>query len=341
MQVEVPTTLTTSPSARPRRSRPSARRTRRPGSGFRPQPELFRPLRREKSGDLVGGFVVAIELFAHPRQQRIDLDQKGFGRQAAEGAVPQPFVAHRADAAFRRARVGDAAQRRRDHVAMLERARELSSLVGIVPQPMQQLRESPFGGIHAAAPVDRREAFPMRDLGDLRRLALGAVVAPKVIIVERAHRRIDRHHARPGGVERDRGHLVAADAPPPSRPAASPARARACGRRATAWRSRDRPRCRCSGYSATAEPSRPRSLSTIETRTLSVPKSTPATMAMFTSPPNVRRRTISSLSVIAGLDPAIHDAGAAWIPGSSPRDDVRGECGAPAHPRCQCIGQPR
>ena len=33
----------------------------------------------------------------------------------------------------------------------------------------------------------------------------------------------------------------------------------------------------CSGYSATAEPSLPRSLSKMEMRTLSVPKSTPAT----------------------------------------------------------------
>ena len=39
-------------------------------------------------------------------------------------------------------------------------------------------------------------------------------------------------------------------------------------------------RLRCSGYSSTAVPRRPRWLSTMETRTLSVPKSTPATMAM-------------------------------------------------------------
>src|SRR5437016_8230475 len=39
-------------------------------------------------------------------------------------------------------------------------------------------------------------------------------------------------------------------------------------------------RLRCRGYSATAEASKPRSLSTSETRTLKVPKSTPATTAM-------------------------------------------------------------
>src|ERR1044071_6851925 len=37
-------------------------------------------------------------------------------------------------------------------------------------------------------------------------------------------------------------------------------------------------RLRCSGYSETAEPSMPRSPSTMETRTLNVPKSTPATI---------------------------------------------------------------
>ena len=43
-------------------------------------------------------------------------------------------------------------------------------------------------------------------------------------------------------------------------------------------------RLRWRGYSETAEPITPFSLSTIETRTLSVPKSTPATMAMLVSP---------------------------------------------------------
>ena len=38
---------------------------------------------------------------------------------------------------------------------------------------------------------------------------------------------------------------------------------------------RDRPACGCSGYSATPDAEQPASLSTIETRTLSVPKSTP------------------------------------------------------------------
>src|SRR6266404_6036187 len=41
---------------------------------------------------------------------------------------------------------------------------------------------------------------------------------------------------------------------------------------------------RCSGYSATPEPRRPRSVSTMVTRTLKVPKSTPATIAMKSFP---------------------------------------------------------
>src|SRR5207245_2262157 len=46
-------------------------------------------------------------------------------------------------------------------------------------------------------------------------------------------------------------------------------------------------RLRCRGYSATAEASKPRSLSTSETRTLKVPKSTPATTAI----PFLRQKT--------------------------------------------------
>ena len=43
-------------------------------------------------------------------------------------------------------------------------------------------------------------------------------------------------------------------------------------------------RLRCKEYSAMAEPIRPRSLSTNETRTLNVPKSTPATMLIVSLP---------------------------------------------------------
>jgi hypothetical protein len=57
-------------------------------------------LRRKFSGDLVGGYVVPSEFLANASEKRIYFDQKIFRRKAAEGSVPEPFVAHGADAAF-------------------------------------------------------------------------------------------------------------------------------------------------------------------------------------------------------------------------------------------------
>src|SRR5258708_37684261 len=64
------------------------------------QAKFFRPLRRKFSSDLVGGHVVPSEFFANASEKRIYFDQKIFRREATEGSVPEPFVAHGADAAF-------------------------------------------------------------------------------------------------------------------------------------------------------------------------------------------------------------------------------------------------
>ena len=109
-------------------------------------------------------------------------------------------------------RIGDAAQRRRHHVAVLEGGDEFGALVGIVPQPVQQLGESPLRRIDSAAPVDRFQPFAMRGFGDLRGFAFGAVIAPQIVFAERLQVLADGNHGRAGGIERDGLDLIAGDA---------------------------------------------------------------------------------------------------------------------------------
>ena len=51
-------------------------------------------------------------------------------------------------------RVGDAAERGGDHVAVLEGGGELGALVGVVAEPVQELGEAPLVRVDAAAPLD-------------------------------------------------------------------------------------------------------------------------------------------------------------------------------------------
>ncbi len=119
-----------------------------------------------------------------------------------------------------------------------------------------------------------------RRLRDQRRFPPRAVVAPEVIIVERLQIRVHRHHARPRGVDGQRLHRCA------RHPGRRQRLARGLRQRPHVVRVALRGVVRIvlappsSGYSAVPEPSRPRSLSTIDTRTLNVPKSTPATIAI-------------------------------------------------------------
>src|SRR6185312_8564799 len=64
------------------------------------QPKLFGPVIRERSRDLVGSSVFAVQLFAHTGKKRIYLDQELLRRKPSQGPVPEPFVAHGAVAAF-------------------------------------------------------------------------------------------------------------------------------------------------------------------------------------------------------------------------------------------------
>ena len=121
-------------------------------------------------------------------------------------------MSHGADTAFHAAGIGDAAQRGRDHVAVLEGADELRTLVWIVAQPVQQLGESPFGGVHAAAPLDGLEFVSAREFRDERGFLLGAVIAPQVVVVEGDHAFADRDDAGSSRVERNGFDPIAGDA---------------------------------------------------------------------------------------------------------------------------------
>ena len=66
--------------------------------------------------------------------------------------------------------------------------------------------------IHAAAPLEGLQILAMRQCDNLLRLALGAMVAPQVVLVERLHLRVYRHYAGAGGVKGDGLDFLAADA---------------------------------------------------------------------------------------------------------------------------------
>ena len=110
-------------------SRPSAHRMRRREWECRRAVPVPRPMRRKVSGEVIGGEIVAGELFANAVKQRVDLGKKRLRRQAVPLGIPHPLVAHGADAALGQFGIGDAAERGRHHVAVLEGGGELRALV--------------------------------------------------------------------------------------------------------------------------------------------------------------------------------------------------------------------
>ena len=120
----------------------------------------------------------------------------------------------------------------------------------------------------------------MRRGGDFGGFLPGAMVAPEVVIVDGLEVRVHRNHAGAGGIERDGLDGVAVDAGLGERGA------HGRGQRAHVVRVALRgvvgifllAQQRILAHPA---PSRPLALSKMETRTLRVPKSTPATMLMI------------------------------------------------------------
>ena len=96
------------------------------------------------AGEVVAGQVLAAQFCTNALEERIDCDKECLRRQAIPARVPHPLVAHGADAALELAYGGDAAERGGDHVAMLQSRDESGSLVRVVPQPVEQLGETPL-----------------------------------------------------------------------------------------------------------------------------------------------------------------------------------------------------
>ncbi len=155
------------------------------------------------SRNLVARLVIAAEFRAHALQQRVHSHQKLFRRQPAPLRIPHPFVAHRANAALYILHGCHAAQRSRHHVAMFESRDKLVALLRIVPQPVQQLRESPLVRINTTTPIDPLESQLMRLLRNLLRFGKCAMIAPQVIFVQRLEVLAHWNHARSGRVERN------------------------------------------------------------------------------------------------------------------------------------------
>ena len=275
-------------AARRRRSRPSARRTRPPGIGMPARRPSFpahsggKPARRSRS--LVA---YAARQFRRARPPAAGPPPSGTPPAAGRPArVPHPLVAHGADAARHAGRVGDAAQRGRHHVAMLQRGGQCGRASRDCAAASAAAWRSPTRRSRRRRTTRSLRARDARAVAVIsRRLLPGAVVAPEVVVVERLEVRVHRDHARPGGVEGERLDGAACHAGRRPAPCAWPRPAPACGRRGSAWRGPDRLSAGAADTPPMPEPSRPRSLSTIETRTLSVPKSTPATIAIEVSVP--------------------------------------------------------
>jgi len=125
-------------------------------------------------------------------------------------------VAHGADAARNLIGVGDAAQGRGHHVAVLQCGDELRPQFGIVAQPVQQLRPTPLGRVDAAAPGYSFKADAaaegMCGASDLCRLAGRPMIAPEVVFAQRNEAFANRNDAGAGGIERDGLDLFTIDA---------------------------------------------------------------------------------------------------------------------------------
>ncbi len=174
--------------------------------------QLGRPLRRQPPGDLVAGGVAASQFVVDALEQRVHGSQELLRRQSSQRLVPHPLVAHGAGRARHLIDVRDPAQHRRNHVAVFEDGDQLTALVRVVPQPVQELRETPLRGVHAAAPFDRFQLSCVRRLGDQGRLTPGPVVAPQVVVIERPEALPQRDDAGTRGVQRDGLHLAAVHA---------------------------------------------------------------------------------------------------------------------------------
>src|SRR6202051_5165582 len=94
-------------------------------------------------------------------------------------------MTHGTDAALDTRPVVNPTQCGRNHVAVFESTGEFLSLAGIVPNPVEQLREAPLRGIHASAPLDGLQLLPVRELGNLSGFPFCAVVAPEIVVVKR------------------------------------------------------------------------------------------------------------------------------------------------------------
>ena len=145
MQVDVPITLTMSSVRQPAPMASQWGSKAPTGDGnacF--QSQLLGPMRGELSRNYVSDVAYSPSNFSRtPFNSGMDFDEKFFRGQPAQRAIPHPLVAHGADAALHFFRFRDAAERSRNHVAMLERGSKVRALLRIVTQPVQQLGKIP------------------------------------------------------------------------------------------------------------------------------------------------------------------------------------------------------
>src|SRR6267143_2227810 len=167
-----------------------------------------RPVWRKRASQLVAGGVTTVEFFSHAFEPGINSDKKVLWWQTTKRFIPQPFVPHSADRTRAERWFCDTAKDSSNHVAVLKRSDESIAQVRIVPEPMKQLREAPFGRIDATAPVNDVELAAAGGLRDEGSLAPGAVVAPEIVGTERFQFFPHGNHARACRVYREGRDLV-------------------------------------------------------------------------------------------------------------------------------------
>ena len=110
----------------------------------RREAESLGPCGGELAGQRGRGRVPSSEQATRLTEEGIDRGEERVRREAAVLGAPEPLVTHGADASGQRFEVGDSAEHRGNHVAMLQRRHGFLPPGRVVPEPMEQLGEPPL-----------------------------------------------------------------------------------------------------------------------------------------------------------------------------------------------------
>src|SRR5947208_17141422 len=94
---------------------------------------------------------------------------------------------------------------------MLKGRNKLAAFPRVMTKPMKQLRKTPSRGVHSAAPLNGFKLLAPRGFRDFRSLRLRAVMAPKVVVIERLKVFPSGNYRGSRHVQRDGANLVVSE----------------------------------------------------------------------------------------------------------------------------------